>query len=240
MPVISLCSPKGGCGKTTTAILIISELITRGATVSLVDGDRQRWATKWANLQPISDNLRIVSAAGLEDVEFHELVAAEAKQSTFVVCDLEGNVNPLITVAMMLSDLVLVPLAKAANYDLAAAVKMFNSIEMNSQKLKNPINYLAFFNNVGAIRNRFQIQNEADLEASGVNIMKTRLAERAAYSEYPSFGGLFRDIPKSEVPNLDKAIENIDNFLDEILDNLRSEKERRAASERVGGNNVVA
>jgi hypothetical protein len=62
----------------------------------------------------------------------------------------------------MLSDLVLVPLAKAANYDLAGAVKMFDAIKTNSQKLKNPINYLAFLNNVGAIRNRFQIQNEAD------------------------------------------------------------------------------
>ena len=39
MPVVSLVSPKGGVGKTTTALLIASTLDHRGQNVVLLDGD---------------------------------------------------------------------------------------------------------------------------------------------------------------------------------------------------------
>jgi Mrp family chromosome partitioning ATPase len=35
MPVIAFANPKGGAGKTTSALLLASELASRGATVSI-------------------------------------------------------------------------------------------------------------------------------------------------------------------------------------------------------------
>ena len=224
MAVISLCSPKGGVGKTTTAILITSELLSRGYTVTLCDADRQHWATKWAEKKHVSDKLRLVDGTGLELPAYQKLIDKEAKTSSFVIADIEGSMNEMLSLSTGISDLVLIPLARAANYDMEGAVKMFDLIEMNNGMYKKPVNYMAFFNIVGAIRNRFQSQNEEDLQAMGINIMKSRLVERAAYSEYPSFGGLFKDIPTDEVPSLDKAIKNVEEFVDEILENLRHQK----------------
>ncbi|MEM7239744.1 MAG: AAA family ATPase, partial [Pseudomonadota bacterium] len=36
MPVISFANPKGGAGKTTTALLLATELAAEGATVTIV------------------------------------------------------------------------------------------------------------------------------------------------------------------------------------------------------------
>jgi chromosome partitioning protein len=42
MPVIAFANPKGGAGKTTAALLLASELTTRGARVTIIDADPER------------------------------------------------------------------------------------------------------------------------------------------------------------------------------------------------------
>jgi chromosome partitioning protein len=44
MPVISFANPKGGAGKTTTALILATELADSGASVSIIDADPERWA----------------------------------------------------------------------------------------------------------------------------------------------------------------------------------------------------
>ena len=40
MPVISFANPKGGAGKTTTALVLATQLASRGAQVLIIDADR--------------------------------------------------------------------------------------------------------------------------------------------------------------------------------------------------------
>ncbi len=42
MPVISFANPKGGAGKTTSALLLATELAARGAAVTIIDADPER------------------------------------------------------------------------------------------------------------------------------------------------------------------------------------------------------
>ena len=49
MPVLTLASRKGGCGKSTLAMLVSTAMADRGVDVALLDtdpnGSIQRWAT---------------------------------------------------------------------------------------------------------------------------------------------------------------------------------------------------
>jgi cellulose biosynthesis protein BcsQ len=40
MPVIAFSSPKGGCGKTTGAVILATVLAERGTSVAVIDGTR--------------------------------------------------------------------------------------------------------------------------------------------------------------------------------------------------------
>ena len=43
MPVISFANPKGGAGKTTTALLLAGELASKDALVTIIDADPEKW-----------------------------------------------------------------------------------------------------------------------------------------------------------------------------------------------------
>ena len=50
MPPISFANPKGGAGKTTSALLLATELAGRGAEVVVIDADPERWISQWGAL----------------------------------------------------------------------------------------------------------------------------------------------------------------------------------------------
>jgi chromosome partitioning protein len=60
MPTIVMISPKGGAGKTTSALILSCEL-ARATSVTLVDADPNRPMAEWAKSGHSPPNLRIVS-----------------------------------------------------------------------------------------------------------------------------------------------------------------------------------
>ena len=64
MPVIAFANPKGGAGKTTTALLLATELAARGAAVTVIDADPERWISQWAKLPGKPDGITIVRGGG--------------------------------------------------------------------------------------------------------------------------------------------------------------------------------
>ena len=61
MPVIAFANPKGGAGKTTSALLLATELANKGAAVTVIDADPERWISQWGKLPGKPDNITIVS-----------------------------------------------------------------------------------------------------------------------------------------------------------------------------------
>lgn len=45
MPVISIANPKGGAGKSTTALVLGTTIAAHGATVTVIDADPQPTAS---------------------------------------------------------------------------------------------------------------------------------------------------------------------------------------------------
>lgn len=48
MPTIVFASPKGGAGKSTSAVLLATELALKGAGVTILDADPNKPVSLWA------------------------------------------------------------------------------------------------------------------------------------------------------------------------------------------------
>ena len=60
MPTIAFANPKGGAGKTTAALLLGSELAARGAQVTIIDADPEKWISQWGALAGKPENIHII------------------------------------------------------------------------------------------------------------------------------------------------------------------------------------
>ena len=61
MPVISFVSPKGGVGKTTSALLLATELAQHASKVTVIDADPNLPIHKWSQLPGCPENLEVVT-----------------------------------------------------------------------------------------------------------------------------------------------------------------------------------
>ncbi len=89
--------------RTTAALLLASELASRGARIVVIDADPEKWIAQWGRLPGKRDKLRIFGDI-CEDsiVDQIETAAGEAQ---FVIVDLEGAASLLVASAIAMSDL---------------------------------------------------------------------------------------------------------------------------------------
>ena len=108
MPVIVFSSPKGGCGKTTAATLLATELAQKGASVTVIDADPNRNVADWAKLPGAPEGLTVISDV-TEETIVDQIETASAK-AAFVIVDLEGTANLLVSYAISFADFVVIPM----------------------------------------------------------------------------------------------------------------------------------
>ncbi len=87
MPTISFIQPKGGAGKSTSALILAAEL-AKGASVIVIDADPNAPIAKWASRGTGASNLEIVQA-GRDDSIF-DLIEEAERRAAFVIVDTEG------------------------------------------------------------------------------------------------------------------------------------------------------
>jgi chromosome partitioning protein len=61
MPTIVFASPKGGVGKSTSAVLLSTVLAERGGSVTMIDADPNKPISQWANRPGKPAKLKVVS-----------------------------------------------------------------------------------------------------------------------------------------------------------------------------------
>ena len=128
MPTIAFITPKGGAGKSTSALLLAAEL-AKGARVIVIDADPNAPIAKWSSRGDGTSNLEIVQA-GKEDSIF-DLIEEAEKKAAFVIVDTEGVADLRAAHAMSASDFVIVPSqGSALDQDNAArAIKLIKDQE---------------------------------------------------------------------------------------------------------------
>ena len=220
MPVISFANPKGGAGKTTSALLLASELASKGAHVTIIDADPEKWITQWGGLPGKPDNIAIIIDVSEDNIS--EMIDEAAAASQFVIVDLEGTASVMVSHAVGLSDLVIIP-SQGASMDAKGAAKTLRLIATQSRVARRPIAHAVLLTRTSAAIASRALKNVRDqLDKAGIDIFATSIVERAAYRDILDYGGLLSALDPAQVSNLDKAVQNAAEFAGEVLAKLKA------------------
>lgn len=230
MPVISIANPKGGTGKTTTALLVGLEL-AKSAAVAIIDADPNRIVHKWAlDRQRDGKTVPITVAPAPEEPALIRTITGLAREKQFVLIDLEGTASRTVSRAFARSDLILIPL-NPSPIDARQAAAAVRLVHEESEVLQRAIPYcLAFVRTNAAIVTRDQRAISADLDVSEIPVLDSALIERAAFRAVFRDAALLDELDPATVSGVQNASANVRAFTAEIVALLRTLKPARAAS----------
>jgi chromosome partitioning protein len=221
MPTIVFATPKGGAGKSTSAILLATELALKGAEVTILDADDNQPISEWARLEGgVPDKITIVP--NITEETILDAISDAAEATPFVIVDLEGSANMSQAYAMSRADLVIIP-TQGSRLDAKEAAKAIKLVKIQEKAFKRVIPYAILFTRTPAlIRPRSLTFTQGEFHKHSVPAFKTQINERDAFKAIFSFGGNLESLDASKVPNLDKAINNAREFASETVAMLKS------------------
>lgn len=212
MATIAIASAKGGCGKTTLALLLGAELALEGYRVVLLDSDLNQHASAFGRkaavpglaVQPDIDEANVLGA----------LRGAEAGADV-VLIDLPGGSSTLALKALQRSHLVLVP-AQASLPDVRDAVKTVAQIDDAQELARAPIARAVVWTRLASgFESRAARHVRESLEATDVPVLRSAIMERAAFREMHISGR----VPRQDDP-AGAAAANVAALTREVLDQL--------------------
>ena len=228
MPVIAFANPKGGAGKTTTALLLATELAAKKAAVTVVDADPEKWISQWGRLPGKPDNITIISDVTEETVV--DAIEAAERDAQFVIVDLEGTASLMVSNAIGMADLVVIPI-QGSSMDAKGGAKTIRLIRNQEKMSRRKIAHAVVLTRTSAAVTSRALRNVAEqLRAGGVEIFATAIVERAAYRDLFDYGGTLATLSSSQTSNLDKAVQNARQFAGEVISKLKSASAAKAAA----------
>jgi len=220
MPVISFANPKGGAGKTTSALLLASELASRGAQITIIDADPEKWISQWGKLDGKPENVTIIGDVTEDSIV--DQIEQAASQTQFVIVDLEGTASLMVANAIGMSDLVLIP-TQGASMDAMGAAKTIRLIRNQERMARRPIHHSVLLTRTSAAVMSRALKNvRRQLDKAGIPVFSTSIVERAAYRDIFDYGGLLSDLSADQVSNIEKARVNAREFAGEVIATLSS------------------
>ncbi|WP_431272869.1 AAA family ATPase [Dankookia sp. P2] len=227
MPTIVFASPKGGAGKSTSAVVLACELARRGAAVTIIDADPNRPVSAWARRPGRPEGLEVVADVTEETVI--DAIEAAAARVPFVIVDLEGTASLTVAYAISRADLVVIP-SQGSQLDAAEAAKAVKLIRQQEKAFARQIPHAVLFTRTSAaIKPRTLQHIRGEFEAHGVPSLQTQMQEREAFRAIFSFGGTIDGLNAGQVGGLDGAMRNARAFAAEVVAMLRQAQPAEAA-----------
>lgn len=219
MPIVTVASPKGGSGKSTSTVILATELAHAGADIAILDCDPNKSITIWANRAPLPPRITVRSDVGESDIV--RAIRQQDADGRVVIVDLEGIASRLVSRAISQADLVLIPM-RATTLDATIGVRALALIEEEEEALGRPLRYAVVFTMTRAIRSKQHTAIEASLIGQGVDVVNPPLMERSAFSALFEFGGDLRSLPAQG--RMDAAIENAAGFAQAVYQRLAGKR----------------
>jgi chromosome partitioning protein len=227
MPTIVFVSPKGGAGKTTSA-LILAEQIARSAPVTIIDADPNHPIQSWAAGPNAPANLAVVSHADEENMI--DVIEEAATRTPFVIVDLEGTAAKIVLLAVSQADLVIVP-TQGSQLDAAQASRALRVIKQQEKMSRRAVPYGVLITRTNpTIRTRTSGHLMNTFREAGIAMLETELHEREAFKALFAFNQPLSHLDPKDVSNIDKAIANAEAYAAEVIGMLRASQEKGAAA----------
>lgn len=235
MPVIAFANPKGGAGKTTSALLLATELAEKGATVTLLDADPEKWISQWASLP--GKPLKINVLGDVTEDSIVEQIDDASRASQFVVVDLEGTASLMVANAIGMADMVIIP-TQGSSMDARGAAKTIRLIRNQERMARREIAHAVLLTRASAAITSRSMRNVQDqLDESGIPVFAVSIIERAAFRDLFDYGGTLGGLDRRKVNNVENAMQNAHAFVGEVLSRLKALQD---AEDAVSGKRVSA
>lgn len=229
MPTIVFATPKGGAGKSTSAVILATQLASKGAAVTILDADDNQPICEWSKLGSKPDKITVIAAV-TEDTIIDEIDHA-AEKTPFVIVDLEGSANMTVAYAISRADLVIIP-TQGSRLDAKEAAKAIKLIKQQEKAFHKKIPFAILFTRTpAAIRSRTLTHTQTEFQTHNIPAFRTHIHERDAYKALFSFGGDLQSLDPGQVSNLQNAILNAKEYAGEVVAMLRSVMRKTAEPE---------
>lgn len=201
MYVITFANPKGGSGKTTSAILLAEQIALSGGRVAILDLDPNANILAWAQGRSSEGrDVPFMVHARPQAEETVELIDSLSDEADYLIIDLEGSKDQIVTFALSRTDLCIIPL-DGSPMEARQAATAVRLVQTTSNMIRTPISYSLLFTRTNAA---FQTTDERDvrneMELNNIPTLPVRIAKRAPYTR------IFRDeVLLSELPDIVEA-----------------------------------
>lgn len=218
MPVVALASSKGGCGKSTTCLILASAILAAGYKVRIIDADRSARLAKWASHGSKPDEVSVVSA---DEKTLRAEIERGKREAEITIIDVEGSANMSVALAIGHADAVIVP-ANPSAPDVEDAIATVALIRDTESMMRRPIPHGLLWSRVpSAIRSREFMALEQQVEEGGIPVLG-RIVERTAYKSLFSYATLLGQLPAKDVPGLEKAREEAARLAEAVVSLIRN------------------
>jgi chromosome partitioning protein len=229
MPTIVLENPKGGSGKSTSAVILGTELANRGASVTMLDGDPNKAISNWALRSTLPKSLKVEKITS--EATIIDQIEDAAQKSAFVIVDLEGTASVMASYATSRADLVIIP-TQGSHLDAEQSTRAIKLVEVQEKAFERKIPFVVLFTRTSvAIRTRTFQSIEDEFASKGIPMLKSHIHEREAFRAIFSFGGTLQTLGEGDVSNIRGAIINAHAYVSEVVALLKkqSPKSKRVA-----------
>ena len=196
MYVITFANPKGGSGKTTSAILLAEQIAISGGRVAILDLDPNANIVAWAQTrQAEGRDVPFKVHARPQVEETVELIDRLSDEADYLIIDLEGSKDQIVTFALSRTDLCIIPL-DGSPMEARQAAQAVRLVQTTANMIRSPIDYALLFTRTNAA---FQTTDERDvrqeMELNNIPTLPVRIAKRAPYTRIFRDGVLLSELP---------------------------------------------
>jgi chromosome partitioning protein len=196
MYVITFANPKGGSGKTTSAMLLAVQIALSGGRVAILDLDPNANILAWSESRKAEGrDVPFAVYARPQAEETVEMIDGLSDSVDYLIVDLEGSKDQIVTFALSRTDLCVIPM-DGSPMEARQAASAVRLVQTTSNMIRTPIGYILLFTRTNAA---FLSTDERDvrgeMEINAIPTLPVRIAKRAPYTR------IFRDsVLLSELP----------------------------------------
>lgn len=226
MPVIAVANPKGGAGKSTTALILGTTIAAAGASATVIDCDPNQPIRGWATGATASA-VRVIG--DVTENRILDVIDAEAASRQFVIVDLEGTASRMVSRAMIRSDLVLIPM-QASAVDAAQAARAVSLVREEEKAMRRTIPFRVMFTRTSP---QIPTKNEKliieELRGQAIPMLANHLNQRVAFQSMFTYRLALDELDPDLVNGVEGAINNANRVTGEIIELVRGLRQRSAA-----------
>ena len=213
-----LTSPKGGVGKTTLAVIIASEAVRHGQTVTLVEADPNGHLKDWYNKNLCPNEVSFIFDDDPSGGKIQNHIEAAAQKTDIVIIDTEGTVNRRADISGQLANIVAIPL-QFSNLDLKGALSAYNSLVQAENISGAIIPKLLVPNKVSsAIRTKDETNIRNAIHEANIPLCNPGILDKSAFRQMMAIGCLLHDLPQhTDINNIQPAFDNAQSLLSNMI-----------------------